>query len=175
MTFKYLFCYFRKLERCCHGVEPPSLANFPTTKYRELCLSSKENACQRCTVCLADYHDEDTLSVLPVCGHSFHAICISIWLQQNSTCPVCRISLRDLPERKWMFMQPMFSPSLRSQYRMQSFNAHYCHCMANGNRHLPRSNGNEIVQEGDVVRVGDGDSVSIVHEKIDRKVESASI
>lgn len=113
-------------------------------------------------MCLADYHDEDTLSVLPACGHSFHATCIGIWLQQNSTCPVCRISLSNLPERKWAFMQQMLSPALRSQYRMQS----HFHCMANGNRRLPTSS--ETVQEGGVVRVGDPTG----HEKI---VESGSI
>lgn len=140
------------LERGCHGHEPLALANFPMKKYRELCLSSKENACQRCTVCLADYHEEDMLCVLPVCGHSFHATCIGIWLQQQSTCPVCRVSLRELPERKW-FMQPMFSQALRSQHPMQSVNAHYCHCMANGNRPSPRSNDSEIVDPCSPCRV----------------------
>ncbi|KAL0401582.1 UNVERIFIED_CONTAM: hypothetical protein Slati_4188100 [Sesamum latifolium] len=32
------------LERGIHGLEPLALADFPTKKYRELCLSSKENA-----------------------------------------------------------------------------------------------------------------------------------
>ncbi|KAH6784115.1 hypothetical protein C2S52_009074 [Perilla frutescens var. hirtella] len=168
------------LERGFHGLEPLALANFPMMKYRELCFSSKENACQRCTVCLADYHEEDTLCVLPVCGHSFHATCIGRWLQQQSTCPVCRISLRELPERKW-FMQPMFSQALRSQYRMQSVNAHYCHCMANGNRPSPRSNDEEIMDpvrephfpsEGGTVHVGHSNS-GTGHEK-NRKPECPS-
>ncbi|KAG6391521.1 hypothetical protein SASPL_149277 [Salvia splendens] len=111
---------------------------------------------QRCTVCLSDYHEEDTLCVLPVCRHLFHATCIGIWLQQRSTCPVCRISLRELPERKW-YMQPMFS------HRMQSVNAHYCHCMANWNR--PRFN--EHVEEpsaGGAVNIGHRNT-DLVHEK----------
>ncbi|KAG6410076.1 hypothetical protein SASPL_128124 [Salvia splendens] len=159
------------LERGFHGLEPLAPANFPVMKYRELCLSTREHACQRCTVCLADYHEEDTLCVLPVCGHSFHATCIGIWLQQQSTCPVCRISLRELPERKW-YMQPMFSQAMRSQYRMQSVNAHYyCHCMANGNR--PRSNEHvEEPSEGGAVHAGRSNS-GIVHEK-NRKPESPS-
>ncbi|KAL0358574.1 UNVERIFIED_CONTAM: hypothetical protein Sangu_0706800 [Sesamum angustifolium] len=32
------------LERGLHGLEPLVVANFPTKKYRELCLSSKENS-----------------------------------------------------------------------------------------------------------------------------------
>ncbi|KAI3458879.1 hypothetical protein Pfo_015542 [Paulownia fortunei] len=171
------------LERGFHGLEPLTPANFPTKKYRELCLSSNENA--RCTVCLADYHEEDTLRILPICGHSFHATCIGIWLQQHTTCPVCRISLRELPERKW-FMQPMFSSALRSQYSMQSVNTHYCHCMANGNRRSSRSHNNEIMgpiqevrchSEGNGVNVGDSNSITIDHEQIiknsaNRKVEN---
>lgn len=175
------------LERGIHGLEPLALADFPTKKYRELCLSSKENAHRRCTICLSDYHEEDTLRVLPVCGHSFHAMCIDIWLQQHSTCPVCRISLRQPSERKW-FMQPMFSSALRSQYTMQPINAHYCHCMANGHRRSPRSIDNEIIDpiqevgchlEGDGNDIGHSNAVSINHEQSiktsgNRKVGSPS-
>lgn len=129
------------LERGLHGIEPLMVANFPTKNYRDLCFSSKENT--QCTVCLAEYRDEDTLRILPVCGHSFHATCIDIWLQQNSTCPVCRISLREIPERKW-YMQPMFSSAIRSQYNTQSINRHCCHCLSTGHTHSSRSRDDPI-------------------------------
>ncbi|KAL9165241.1 hypothetical protein ABFS82_06G158600 [Erythranthe guttata] len=177
------------LERGIHGLEPVVVANFPTKKFRELCLSSKENV--QCTVCLSEYHEEDTLRILPPCGHSFHATCIDIWLQQHSTCPVCRISLRELSERKW-FMQPMFSSAVRSQYTVQSANARYCHCMANTHRHPSGSHNNcnlgpgsthagQCRPEGDTVNVivRDGNSASTEHNRIfkdsaNRKVESQS-
>ncbi|KAL2554600.1 RING-H2 finger protein ATL80-like [Forsythia ovata] len=129
------------LERGLHGIEPLVVANFPMKNYRDLCLSSKENA--QCTVCLAEYRDEDTLRILPVCGHSFHAMCIDIWLQQHSTCPVCRISLREIPERKW-YMQPMFSSAIRSQYSVQSVNRHCCRCLSTGHTHSSRSQDDPI-------------------------------
>lgn len=54
----------------------------------------------RCSICLAEYHKEDVLRILPYCGHYFHIKCIDIWLLQHCTCPVCRISLRETNEKK---------------------------------------------------------------------------
>jgi hypothetical protein len=48
----------------------------------------------RCVVCLAEYEDKDVLRFFPNCSHNFHMACIDLWLEQNSTCPICRISLR---------------------------------------------------------------------------------
>ncbi|CAA3019231.1 RING-H2 finger protein ATL80-like [Olea europaea var. sylvestris] len=129
------------LERGLNGLEPLVVANFPIKKYKDMSWSSKENA--QCTVCLAEYNEEDTLRILPVCGHSFHASCIDIWLHKHSTCPVCRISLNELPERKW-FMQSMFSSAFRSQYSMQSINLHYCPCLSNCHMHSSRSLDNQM-------------------------------
>ncbi|WVY96688.1 hypothetical protein V8G54_028839 [Vigna mungo] len=84
----------------------------------------------RCTVCLSEYQGEDILRILPFCGHSFHVTCIDLWLQQNSTCPVCRISLREFPDRKWL-MQPLFSSAL--QPGIESFDTHHYHCMMDDN------------------------------------------
>jgi len=52
----------------------------------------------RCVICLAEYEEGDVLRVLPHCGHDFHMACIDLWLEQNSTCPVCRVSLLDNPD-----------------------------------------------------------------------------
>lgn len=90
---------------------------------------------RRCTVCIAEYQPEDTLRILPFCGHSFHANCIDIWLQQHSTCPVCRVSLREIPDKK-RFMQPMFSSAFRSQYAMESLAANSCQCLSNNHNRL---------------------------------------
>ncbi|XP_073274011.1 RING-H2 finger protein ATL38-like [Primulina huaijiensis] len=163
------------LEHGLHGLEPIVVSNFPTKKYRELCFSSKENTL--CTVCLSEYHDEDTLRILPLCGHSFHATCIDIWLHRHFTCPVCRISLRELPERRWC-MQPMFSSAIRSQYTVQSINSHYCHCMLSGQIRSSRSHDNPVMgtieearceSEGVLADARDSNYVAI-----DRKLGSPS-
>lgn len=113
---------------------------------------------RRCTVCLAEYQPEDTLRILPICGHSFHANCIGIWLQQHSTCPVCRVSLRDVPEKK-RFMQPMFSSAFRSQYAMESLAANSCQCQSNNHRLLTRGHESrrmDPIQEDQFQFRGDG-------------------
>jgi hypothetical protein len=43
-----------------------------------------------CPVCLSDFADGETIRVLPVCMHYFHAACVGEWLRGNDTCPVCR-------------------------------------------------------------------------------------
>lgn len=95
----------------------------------------------RCTVCLAEYNGEDILRILPYCGHSFHVTCIDIWLQQHSTCPVCRVSLREFPERKRL-MQPLFSSAARSHHGMESFDTHSYNFLLTGNGFSSRTHRN---------------------------------
>lgn len=43
-----------------------------------------------CSICLVSYdHPYDIVSVLK-CGHVFHTDCVSSWLNQRDTCPLCR-------------------------------------------------------------------------------------
>ncbi|CAN4114309.1 unnamed protein product [Withania somnifera] len=123
------------LECGLHGLEPPTVAYFPTKKYGDVFFTSAEDA--QCIICLAEYQEKDTLRILPICGHSFHATCIDIWFQQHSTCPVCRISLRETPEKK-RFMQPLFSSAIRSHYTMDSLNVNSNGCLSAEQRHSPR-------------------------------------
>ncbi|KAI7735945.1 hypothetical protein M8C21_022357 [Ambrosia artemisiifolia] len=98
------------LERGKRGAEPFVGASFPTKKYSDPFFSCSKDA--QCIVCLSEYHADDTLRILPSCGHFFHSSCIDIWLQQHCTCPVCRVSLREVFDKKCL-MQPMFSSAIR--------------------------------------------------------------
>ncbi|KDP45016.1 hypothetical protein JCGZ_01516 [Jatropha curcas] len=142
------------LERGSHGLEPVIVANFPTKKYNdELFLASGD---AQCTVCLAEYHCEDNLRILPYCGHSFHVTCIDIWLQQHSTCPICRISLREIPEKKHM-MQPLFSSAIRAPYGTESFDAHSYNCLLTAHGLSSRTHDNLVndsIQESHCVSEG---------------------
>ncbi|XAR52280.1 hypothetical protein NMG60_11020257 [Bertholletia excelsa] len=114
------------LERGVRGLEPHVIATFPTKKYSDAFFSSPEDA--QCTVCLSEYHEQDTLRILPSCGHSFHATCIDKWLQQHSTCPVCRIWLRESPENK--HKQPMFSSAIQPRQGTESLDTNLYPCLS---------------------------------------------
>eukprot|EP00903_Cladosiphon_okamuranus_P008118 g7819.t1 len=46
-----------------------------------------------CMVCLESYTAGDRVCRIP-CGHAFHAECIENWLEQNPSCPECRLKLQ---------------------------------------------------------------------------------
>ncbi|KAF3321766.1 RING-H2 finger protein ATL68-like isoform X1 [Carex littledalei] len=102
------------IERGLHGLEPAVVASFPTKKFGEFSPSGRD---LQCTICLADYQEKDVLRTFPYCGHSFHATCIDIWLKQNFTCPICRISLRDSSDRKRAFLPSFHSTADNHELR----------------------------------------------------------
>ena len=55
------------------------------------CTWSAEHSVRECSICTRDYEPGDTLVVLP-CSvqHCFHAHCVTGWLRQKGTCPLCR-------------------------------------------------------------------------------------
>ncbi|XP_071734635.1 RING-H2 finger protein ATL10-like [Rutidosis leptorrhynchoides] len=110
-------------------------ANFPTKKYSDPFFSCAKDA--QCIVCLSEYHADDTLRILPFCGHFFHSSCIDIWLQQHCTCPVCRVSLREIFDKRCL-MQPMFSSPI-----LFSSRADDSHRMSPITDSQPRSTENE--------------------------------
>lgn len=57
-----------------------------TSKY------SKECKEELCAVCLSEFKEGDEVWVLPECAHIFHVLCINQWLQNHSSCPLCRVN-----------------------------------------------------------------------------------
>ncbi|KAI0503547.1 hypothetical protein KFK09_014481 [Dendrobium nobile] len=47
-------------------------------------------AMQEYTICLSPFDGEEEVHQLPTYGHSFHAMCIVIWLSSHNNCPICR-------------------------------------------------------------------------------------
>ncbi|KAK3938604.1 hypothetical protein QBC46DRAFT_162117 [Diplogelasinospora grovesii] len=48
----------------------------------------------KCVICVDDMVRGDMATVLP-CKHFFHGECVSPWLKQHRTCPVCRKSIEE--------------------------------------------------------------------------------
>ncbi|KHN29403.1 RING-H2 finger protein ATL39-like [Glycine soja] len=91
------------LERPEHHVNDPDsdpvlLDAIPTLKFNQEAFSSLEHT--QCVICLADYKEREVLRIMPKCGHTFHLSCIDIWLRKQSTCPVCRLPLKNSSETK---------------------------------------------------------------------------
>ena len=53
----------------------------------------------RCAVCLEGFSRGDCVSRLP-CTHQFHRACIERWLSSHVECPVCRVNLAEVHERR---------------------------------------------------------------------------
>ncbi|KAH9610850.1 hypothetical protein KSS87_003467 [Heliosperma pusillum] len=75
------------------ALEPIVVAAIPTMKFHRDAFGSDDDA--QCSICLGDYQEKEILRLMPKCGHSFHLSCIDLWLMKQSTCPVCRLPVRD--------------------------------------------------------------------------------
>lgn len=75
------------------GLEQIVVSAIPTMKYDQEAFSSLEDA--QCSICLGEYQEKEVLRIMPKCGHSFHLSCIDTWLRKQSTCPVCRLPLKE--------------------------------------------------------------------------------
>jgi len=64
----------------------------PTTRRRKRAsLQITINQNEECCICL-DMDNTGEWSILP-CGHKFHMRCVSEWIVNHQTCPVCRFNL----------------------------------------------------------------------------------
>ena len=47
---------------------------------------------ETCVICLDPFLKEDKIASLE-CNHMFHYKCITLWVENKNTCPLCRITL----------------------------------------------------------------------------------
>lgn len=79
------------------GIDQATLSSYPKLKYSTKVnnindVPEKDSTASSCSICLADYKSNDTLRLLPDCGHVFHLMCVDPWLRSHATCPLCRTS-----------------------------------------------------------------------------------
>lgn len=63
----------------------------PTRRRKRASLQITINQNEECCICL-DMDNTGDWSILP-CGHKFHTRCVSAWIINHQTCPVCRFNL----------------------------------------------------------------------------------
>ena len=57
--------------------------------------STLEDTYEQCTICRENFNSNSIVRKINNCSHIFHISCIDTWFENNITCPVCRIDLRD--------------------------------------------------------------------------------
>ncbi|XP_061350700.1 E3 ubiquitin-protein ligase ATL42-like [Gastrolobium bilobum] len=72
------------------GLDKQVIETLPFFKFSSL-KGSKHGL--ECIVCLSQFEDTETLRLLPKCKHAFHMNCIDKWLENHSSCPLCRNSI----------------------------------------------------------------------------------
>ncbi|XP_031478831.1 E3 ubiquitin-protein ligase ATL59-like [Nymphaea colorata] len=85
------------------GIEEELVSSLPL-----IVFSSQDDSsilASECAVCLARFEDSDLLHLLPKCKHSFHVQCIDKWLENHSSCPICRqnIDAQDFASFRWLY------------------------------------------------------------------------
>ena len=65
-----------------------------------------------CAVCLSVYEEGEEVRKLPRCKHSFHALCIDMWLYSHSDCPLCRAPVGLRCQRHVVYTQQASSRGL---------------------------------------------------------------
>ncbi|KAJ1280538.1 hypothetical protein BS78_04G240900 [Paspalum vaginatum] len=98
LEFRNVVDLERTIEHSRSGLDPFAVAAIPTMNYSSEAFHSKDDA--QCSICLGEYNDKEILRIMPTCRHNFHLECIDVWLQKQTTCPICRISLKDQPGPK---------------------------------------------------------------------------
>ncbi|CAN8062747.1 unnamed protein product [Agarophyton chilense] len=71
------------------GLTEEQIAILPIYQCDDRDCERHERRGMYCAICRDLYAQGHTVSILP-CGDEFHAACISPWLKQQATCPLCR-------------------------------------------------------------------------------------
>ncbi|KAK4351317.1 hypothetical protein RND71_030630 [Anisodus tanguticus] len=77
------------------GLDPAFIDNLPIILHATSSASTTTGGeVYECCICLGIFQDGDKVKVLPSCQHCFHSECVDKWLRNQSSCPLCRASLR---------------------------------------------------------------------------------
>lgn len=84
-------------QRGARGLEQAEIDMYPKLSYPNVQDEGVKMMMSRditeCVVCLGVFMQGETLRLIPMCGHVFHADCVDVWLRSHATCPYCRANL----------------------------------------------------------------------------------
>ena len=63
------------------------------TESTKECMQSESTHIE-CTICLLNYTEET--KKITECCHTFHTKCLDKWLQNNTSCPLCRTEMKPM-------------------------------------------------------------------------------
>lgn len=100
----------RRMNRSSQGLDTSLIESFPLFRYSLVKGLKLGKGSMECVVCLSEFQEDETLRLLPKCGHAFHPDCIDMWLFSHTTCPLCRSSLLSQFNDVTMEAQPQPQP-----------------------------------------------------------------
>ncbi|KFK38493.1 hypothetical protein AALP_AA3G120400 [Arabis alpina] len=82
------------LTRCVSGgLDPATIRSLPVVLCRREATEEEEEE-RECCICLGGFEEGEKMKVLPTCHHCYHCECVDRWLKTESSCPLCRVSIR---------------------------------------------------------------------------------
>ncbi|KAK9732600.1 hypothetical protein RND81_04G009100 [Saponaria officinalis] len=97
MVRRPTFARFLTNHELTSGLDESVIETFPKFLYMgmdvDMDIGIETKMTGECVICLGIFEKNETLRLLPKCGHVYHVNCIDIWLQFHNTCPFCRANL----------------------------------------------------------------------------------
>ncbi|KAG6413126.1 hypothetical protein SASPL_125827 [Salvia splendens] len=122
------------LARVDSGVNRKVIQQLPLFRFASL-RGQKDGL--ECAVCLTRFEAEEVLRLLPKCKHAFHVECVDTWLDQHSTCPLCRYRVR--PEDVLLVDRYGSCHKALHNYRLPAGQVRHSSASASGNELRRRS------------------------------------
>ncbi|KAK3314876.1 hypothetical protein B0H66DRAFT_563855 [Apodospora peruviana] len=97
-----IITYLREAQGQGGGAPPASqtaIDKLQTKEVDEEMLGTAAGDKPKCVICVDEMAKGEKVAVLP-CTHIFHGECVTPWLKQHNTCPVCRRSIEELEQGK---------------------------------------------------------------------------
>jgi hypothetical protein len=100
------------------GLKKGQIAQLPKSKFKRGAKTDDE---ARCSVCIDDLEEDQEVTYIPTCLHTFHTHCINKWLEQSKICPIwCVPSLPQLYGRVVSVSSILSQPSGRDTQAVET-------------------------------------------------------